>query len=156
MKIRKMLGVVSFVLALALTACGGAGTPETPTTGNGANGAAAEPLQVQGTNALRFEPETLAASASQAFTVEFNNPSSLPHNWVLVEPGQEETVVNAADASGNVPEGTSGVIVAGGVLQGGAAAETIAVDALEAGSYPYVCTVPGHYQAGMKGTLNVQ
>ena len=25
-----------------------------------------------------------------------------------------------------------------------------------AGSYPYVCTFPGHFQAGMKGTLEVK
>jgi uncharacterized cupredoxin-like copper-binding protein len=24
------------------------------------------------------------------------------------------------------------------------------------GSYPYVCTFPGHFQAGMRGTLEVK
>jgi azurin len=179
MQIRKLLGLVGLVSALALTACaGGAGTPETPEASPGLeienggetppviengeaspaaeNGAAAELLQVQGTDALKFEPETLTAPANQAFTVEFSNPSNLPHNWVLVEPGQEEAVVEAADATGNVPADASGVIATGEVLQGGAASETIDVPTLEAGSYSYICTVPGHYPAGMKGTLNAE
>jgi uncharacterized cupredoxin-like copper-binding protein len=27
---------------------------------------------------------------------------------------------------------------------------------LKAGKYPFLCTVPGHAQAGMKGTLTVK
>lgn len=106
--------------------------------------------------ALAYQQKTLQAQAGQAFAVNFNNPAPLPHNWVLVQPGQEDAVAAAATPNqGNVPPGTTGVIAAGAVQQTGGA-EPIQVPALQPGTYSYICTVPGHYQAGMKGTLTVQ
>ena len=33
---------------------------------------------------------------------------------------------------------------------------TATVPALPAGTYTFLCTVPGHYAAGMKGTLTIK
>ncbi len=103
---------------------------------------------------LRYVEATLEAPARQPFRVTFNNPSSQPHNWVLVEPGQEAAVAQAAIASGGDPSNLAGVIAGHAPVTGGST--SIAVPALEPGTYPYICTVPGHYQAGMRGTLSAR
>ena len=61
------------------------------------------------------------------------NDSSVPHNIAI---------------QGN------GINEAGPVISGGATS-TIKVT-VKAGEYPFLCTVPGHAQAGMKGTLTVK
>lgn len=148
MKLR-MLGTVGLAAALALTACGG---------GGGNEGAAGdEGLNVRGNDALRYEPETLQASAGEVI-VNFSNPANVPHNFVLVEPGQEQAVADAGAAEeGEVDEDTPGVIAAGDVLEAGTEdPEEIELGELEAGTYTYICTYPGHLAGGMKGTLTVQ
>jgi plastocyanin len=68
------------------------------------------------------------------FTVEFNNPQSVTHDVAIEDSGGE--VVGETEL---VAEGTS-------------AAE---VD-LKPGTYKFFCTVPGHREAGMEGTLTVK
>lgn len=102
---------------------------------------------------LAYEQTTLNGPADAAFTVNFNNPASVPHNWVMVEPGTEDAVAQAAGSDGVVPGGTEGVIVAGAPIA--ATGEAIPVPATPAGTYGYLCTVPGHYAAGMRGEITL-
>lgn len=157
MNVRFFLGGVSLVAALTLTACGGGGTEGTGSTGStGGEGANATTLSVAADPVqLVFAQTALEATAGQPITVNFNNPStSLPHNWVLVQPGQEDAVATAAAPKNGDPTGIQGVIQGGKPITG--SQEAITVPAQQAGTYPYICTVPGHYQAGMKGTLTVK
>jgi uncharacterized cupredoxin-like copper-binding protein len=151
MHVRKFLAGISLIAALALTACGGG------EGGNTGGGAAAAPLAVAAdpTGALAFQQKTLSAAANQAFSVTFNNPAALQHNWVLVQPGQEQAVADAAGAKGGDATGVAGVIAAGKVLNPNTN-ETINVPATAAGTYTYICTVPGHYASGMVGQLTIQ
>jgi len=128
---------------------GNASTGDANATGGGSSAlsVAADPA------ALAYAQTTMQAPTGQALTVEFNNPSALDHNWVLVEPGQEQAVADAAAAKNGDPTGITGVIAGGKPIA--SASETINVEAQAAGTYPYICTVPGHYAAGMKGTLTV-
>jgi len=102
---------------------------------------------------LVFQQTTLNGPADQAFTVNFSNPAALQHNWVLVEPGQDKAVADAAKATGGNPLGLEGVIAGGAPIANGA--EPVQVPPTAAGDYPYICTVPGHYEAGMKGTMTL-
>ncbi len=157
MKFRSLLGGATLVLALALTACGAPSgeEPAAPENG-GADSGTAQTIEVAADEAaLAFEQTELTATAGQPINVEFSNPGALDHNWVLVEPGQEQAVADAAGADGAVAPDTAGVIATGSVLQSGGS-ETISVPAQEAGAYPYICTVPGHFAAGMVGTLTVE
>jgi plastocyanin len=154
----KRLTVLLLVCALAafgLAACGdddddngttGATTGTTGTTGasgttgeSGATGAedngggggelkvAADP-----SGALKFTQSSLTADAGET-KVEFTNDSSVPHD-VTIEQGDKKIgatkVVTNDDASTTVT--------------------------LERGEYTYFCSVDGHEQAGMKGTLTVK
>jgi uncharacterized cupredoxin-like copper-binding protein len=163
MKVRGWLTLSALAIAIALAGCSRAdpsiiaAAPDAPGS-DGDNTAASGPTALE-SNAdpggqLKFAEETLNAAAGQALTVSFNNPSPLQHSWVLVQPGQEESVNQAASAKGGDPAGVEGVIAGSPVVNGNANA-TVNVPALEPGSYPFICTVPGHLAAGMKGTLNV-
>ncbi len=72
-----------------------------------------------------------ATAESGAVTLKMPNPSAIPHNIAL----------RAPDKKGEV------------VTQGGVS--EVSAD-LPAGTYTYYCSVPGHLEAGMKGTLTVK
>ena len=81
---------------------------------------------------LAYNTKTLAASSSHV-TIDFTNKSPLPHN------------VTIANAAGKVLGATP-------TFSGGT--KTLTLN-LPPGTYTFYCSVPGHAQAGMKGTLTV-
>lgn len=83
-------------------------------------------------SALAFDKTELSAKAGKV-TIDFDNPSAIPHNVVILEDGKE--------LAGFEPIAES--------------EEKLEAD-LEAGSYEFICSVPGHAQAGMQGTLTVE
>ena len=70
-------------------------------------------------------------------------------------PGHEQAVADAAGSTGGDTTGIAGVIAMTSVLNA-KGDETTEVPAQQAGTYTYICTVPGHYAAGMKSTLTVK
>ena len=105
----------------------GATTPPTSSSG-GALALAANP-----SGQLAYDTKTLAASSGNV-TIDFTNKSPLPHN------------VTIANASGKVLGATP-------TFTGGE--KTLKLN-LPPGTYTFYCSVPGHEQAGMKGTLTVR
>lgn len=87
-------------------------------------------VEVTGTDSLKFEPSELEAEAG-TIAVGLTSGSSVEHNFV-VEEANDTMVVEAPAGQTNV--GT--------------------ID-LEAGTYTFYCSVPGHRTAGMEGTLTV-
>ena len=153
LKVRSWLAVVALASALALTACGGS---TCPTDGGGAN------LNVSTAGeALQFAPPALSATAGQQVKVTFKNGSAAQkHNWVLVKGSEadaqkvDDAGATAGDAAGYIP--TDPNIVASVKLLNGGESGTASFAAPAAGSYVFLCTFPGHYVAGMKGTLTVK
>ena len=146
--VRILVAGAAVASALVLTACGG----------SSGGGAAAK--TVDSTAGIAYVQTTLTAGANAASSVTFNNKSAgLQHNWVLVKGGDDvAATVNAgaqADPTDYVPDGDANVVAHTKLLNGGEK-ETVAVPALPAGSYTYLCTFPGHYEAGMKGVLTIQ
>jgi len=81
---------------------------------------------------LVFEPTTLTANAGTV-TISYDNPSPVDHS-VAIEAGSETLA-----ESDVVTEAT-----------------TSATADLEPGEFVFYCTVPGHREAGMEGTLTVR
>lgn len=101
--------------------------------GSGGAGAAATTLQLTADpSELLFDKKELTAKAGKV-TIDFDNPSAIPHNVVIEEDGKE--------LAGFEP-----------ITEG---KESVSAD-LKPGTYQFVCTVPGHEEAGMKGTLTVE
>jgi plastocyanin len=84
------------------------------------------------TSALAYDTKELSAKAGEV-TIDFDNPSPIAHDVAIEKDGKEIA------ASELVTEGKDSV-----------SAE------LEPGTYTFFCTVPGHAEAGMTGTLTVK
>jgi uncharacterized cupredoxin-like copper-binding protein len=149
LKVRFWLLSLALVGTAILSACGGSTGGGTTPAGGG--GAAA--LAVTAQDSLKFEPPTLTAKANTATTVNVKNAGALQHNWVVVKPEDADKVDQAAVAKTGDATGVAGVLSGGKLINAGAS-ESISVN-LPAGTYTYLCTFPGHYQSGMKGTLTV-
>jgi plastocyanin len=135
------------VVALAgfgLAACGGdddedttAAATTTTTTetapAGGGGGASTLDISAAADGSLAFDQTDLTTKAG-AVTINFDNPASLTHD------------VKVEDSSGAELGGTDLV------SQGDA---TATVD-LQPGTYTFFCSVPGHREAGMEGTLTVK
>lgn len=162
----RMLALVLVLgIGLLLTACGGGGGG-TQTGGGQTGGAtgAPEPVTIQigsdGEN-LAFDKKELTVKTGQQVTLEFkNNSVAQQHNWVLVKGGESVATQIANDGlvagleKDYLPEDQSNIIAHTGVVEPQASA-SITFTAPAAGTYLYICTVPGHYPL-MQGTLIVQ
>ena len=137
----KKLALLMSLLALGavgLAACGGdddttsaADTSATETTAGG--GGATIAISADPGGQLAYTETEVSAPAGDD-TIEFDNPASLDHD-VVVE-----------DADGNEVGRTD-------VISG----DTTTADVtLEAGTYTFFCSVDGHRDAGMEGTLTVE
>ena len=78
---------------------------------------------------LAYQVKNATAKAGKV-TLSSKNDASIPHNIAIKGDGE------------------------GPVVQGGKVSEVS--DTLKAGTYEFYCSVPGHEQAGMKGTLKVR
>jgi uncharacterized cupredoxin-like copper-binding protein len=110
-------------------------TPTAPATST-APAAPSAPVAVEAdpSGALAYVQKTLSAPAGEA-TFAFTNDAPVPHDFAIKS--------SDGDEIGATPQISDG------------ASEDLTVT-LAAGDYTFFCTVPGHEQAGMKGTLTVQ
>lgn len=110
---------------------------------------------------MAFNKTILEAPAETEVTLVFKNPSStLKHNWVLVRPGKENDVglasIEAGESKDYIPVNQEKEnVLAHTKLVGPKSEETIKFTTPKVGSYPYICTFPGHF-AVMRGTLKIR
>lgn len=111
-------------------------------------------------NTMAFDTKSFTVATGQQVHVVFKNNSSmelLPHNWVVVKPGTEATVaaagLKAGESAGYLDPTRENVVVSSPLATKGASVE-VTFTAPAPGTYPFICTVPGHYLM-MKGTLVV-
>jgi plastocyanin len=101
--------------------------------GKKSGGGASTTLNLEASKtALAFSTTSLTAKAGKV-TIDFKNPSPIPHNVVIEQNGKE--------LSGFEP------------IAEGEESETAE---LKPGTYTFYCSVPGHREAGMEGTLTVK
>jgi plastocyanin len=139
----RTISVLVAALALALAGCGSSNdnagsntsgatpTPASTSAGTSSGGGQALALAAPADGSLKFDKTTLDAKAGTV-TINFDNPSSTPHGVGVQGNGVDkvsQTVTNSKTS--------------------------VTVD-LKPGTYTFFCPVPGHEQAGMKGTLTVK
>jgi len=102
-------------------------------------------------NQMKFDKDTLTVKTGTKVHLTFVSHSTLdvmPHNWVLVRPGTE-----AAVAAAGLKEGETNEYIAAGpdvlahtaLAKGEKKTVEVTFTAPAPGTYPYICTVPGHY-----------
>ena len=146
-----------------------AGATQKPATEKPAAGAAAakgvRTVEIVGTEDMKYSVPTITAKPGEQIRVRLTAKGSMPkiamaHNFVLLTKTAKVTdfVTAAMGARPDfIPADKKADIVAHTELAG--AGETVEVTfkvPAAAGDYTYLCSFPGHFQAGMKGTLTVK
>ena len=149
---KKLAALLTLALAsFALVACGGdddndttatqtseatngAATGEATTGGGQAAGGETISLEADPDGQLAYTTDTLSAKAGNV-TIAFDNPASITHDVAVNDSGGNEV-------------GKSDLIAQDST--------TLALENLRPGNYTFYCTVPGHKEAGMEGTLTVR
>jgi azurin len=113
-------------------------------------------------NALAFVEKSLSVPANTVVRLDFINENNLgvQHNWVLVNGGDDVAAAvntaaqNNADGLFVPPPDTPNALAWTAMLNVGQTG-SVTFRTPPPGTYLYICTFPGHYQSGMKGTLTV-
>jgi plastocyanin len=144
---KKLTVFLALALAsFALVACGGDDDGDTSAGGGGAsNGAATNggggggggaEIQIEAAESgLAFSEDAMTAKAGKNVTLHFSNPQPIGHDVDIEDEGGEE--IAETDV---ITEGEDSTTIAN----------------LEPGKYTYYCSVPGHREGGMEGTLTVE
>jgi plastocyanin len=141
---RKVLALFGLSLAaIALVACGSSSNNSTSATstssgaaaGGGGGGGGGQTISISADpkGALKYNTTKLSAKAGSD-TFDFTNDAPLAHDFTIETPSGQKVA-----ATPKFSGGTKSVTAA-----------------LKPGTYTFLCTVPGHADAGMKGTLTVK
>lgn len=127
--------------------------------------AKARTVTIEGLDTMKYQPNVINAKAGETLRVVLKTVGKMPkvvmsHNFVLLKPG---TDVNAfvneamkASTTAYVPASRKADILASTGLAGqGETVEVSFTVPKKPGKYTFVCTFPGHFAAGMTGTLVV-
>jgi azurin len=144
-----------------LAACGG-GASSGGSSGGGAASAGPVTLEIGSKgDELVYDKTELSAPVGSKITLKLKNNASAAsgnkHNWVLVKSAADGVAADgiaAGEAAGYVKAGDTRVIARTGMIEAGKEG-SVEFDAPAAGSYDFICTVPGH-NVNMKGKLVIK
>jgi azurin len=121
-------------------------------------------VHLTSTDQMRFSAGLIKVKAGQTITIELKNIGTLAkeamgHNLVVLKPGTDHMAFAmkaiAAKATDYVPTDAADQVIAHTKLLGPGESDTIKFAAPAPGTYPFVCTFPGH-AAIMNGQLVVE
>jgi azurin len=147
-------------------AAGGTQTAKPAPAGAAAAKGTVRTIDIVGTDQMKYDLTEIPAKRNEQLRIRLTSKGTMPkiamaHNWVLLKLGTSQVKFITAGAQSRqtdfIPDEMKDQVIAKTALAG--AGETVEVSfkaPAAAGKYPYVCTFPGHFQAGMRGTLNVK
>lgn len=123
-------------------------------------------IQLTGGDDMKFNLTSIDAKPGETIRVVLKSIGTIPkiamgHNFVVLKLGTDVTEfikasMNARDTE-YVPADLKAQVVAATKLAGPSESVEVTFKVpAKAGSYPFMCTFPGHYAAGMKGMLVVK
>ncbi|HET7697535.1 MAG TPA: plastocyanin/azurin family copper-binding protein [Vicinamibacterales bacterium] len=131
--------------------------------------AAADPprtLDLVATDDMKYSVPTLTARPGEQIRIRLTVKSALPklamaHNVVVLKIGTDVAKLVAEGAPHRAtdfipPAMTSSVIARTALAGAGEVVQVVFTAPAKPGRYPFICSFPGHYQSGMKGTLVVK
>lgn len=107
-------------------------------------------VEVQATDSMRYSPATITVQRGETIKFVVKNTGKLPHELVL---GDVKSLKEHAELMRRHPDmehdDPNAVKVAPGETG------TLVWKFTEAGTVDFACLIPGHYEAGMKGSIRV-
>ncbi len=155
-----VIGAIAIALTFALSACGGTSEPPAHDAVELFHG---EPDQVvhMEISDFAYTPSRISITQGEFVQFQVHSETSTPHDFTInnINADLEVVSVPAGAAAGEGAAGTahgghdgmSGLHFA--FLDSGHGVINLRVH--EAGTYEYFCSIPGHKEAGMFGTLTV-
>jgi azurin len=125
----------------------------------------ARTIDIVGTDDMKFSVTQITAKPGEQLRVRLTAKGAMPkiamaHNFVLLAKSADPIkFVNAAAmarATDFVPPDQKDAVIAHTALAGAGETVEVTFKAPAAGTYTFLCSFPGHFQAGMKGTLTVK
>lgn len=113
-------------------------------------------------NEMAYDVTNFTVEAGKKVEVIFENPDFMQHNLLLLQPGSLQKVGAAADKLAASPDGAEQeyvpdmpeVLYATALVNPDDTVTLTFAAPTEPGSYPYICTFPGHWRI-MQGTMKV-
>ena len=122
-------------------------------------------VEIKASDQMKYDVTSIDAAPGQTVTITLTNAGALPkvamaHNLVLLKAGTDvmafATAAMTHQTEGYMPPEMKDKVIVATKLLGPGESDTISFAAPPAGTYDYICTFPGHAQAGMRGVLNVK
>ena len=118
-------------------------------------------VEITGGDDMKYSVTSIAAKPGETLLIRLVSKGTLPkiamaHNVVVLKAGAKQidfaNAAATASATGYIPPDMKDQVLAATAMAG--PGETVEVKfkvPQVAGSYPYLCTFPGHFAAGMRG-----
>jgi azurin len=128
--------------------------------------AAPRVVQIDVGDNMKFSVAAISARPGEMLKVVLKGVGQMPkvamgHNFALLKKGADpkkfvDASMNARDTEFIAPSVKDQVLAATRIVGPGETAETTFAAPKQPGEYIYLCSFPGHYALGMKGTLTVK
>jgi azurin len=168
----QLLWIVSMVAAMASASPAQTAAPAQAKAKAPAAAAAKKPaaagrtIEITGGDDMKYSVTSIQAKPGETLHIVLKSTGTVPkiamaHNFVALKAGTDPVEFNKAAAMARetdfIPAAMKTSILASTALAGpGETVEVTLKAPAKAGTYPYMCTFPGHYAAGMKGELTVK
>lgn len=107
-------------------------------------------IVVLASDELKFDPDTIDVKAGDVVTFVVRNEGEADHEFILGDEAYQEAHEKDMEAGDEMGDTGNAVTVAGGETK------ELTWKFTETGSVLFGCHEPGHYDAGMVGTINVE
>jgi len=122
-------------------------------------------VEITGNDRMQYNINEFTVPAGSTVRIKFVNVGDLPknamgHNVVVMKKDVDlqPFVAAAAQAGQNdyFPPDRSDAVIAHTEMLGPDQSDTMTFEAPAPGDYPYLCSFPGHFAAGMRGVMTVE
>jgi azurin len=124
-------------------------------------------IKIEGSDAMKFSATEIQAKPGEQITVVLVGVGTMPkmamaHNWVLLKAGVNATTfanesMMAGPAANYIAAARKADVLAATDLVGAGETDEVSFTApTTPGTYTFLCSFPGHFAAGMRGTLVVK